>query len=107
MVCPSVAKVHNEIAASPFPNTPPIFSEYNASYGNEPDVTDTVYMGPWLAGTISQCDGLTEAMSYCSFSDVFEEQGVIKTPFYAVFGLAAQNCPPTPPPTPSTMLPTP
>jgi xylan 1,4-beta-xylosidase len=96
MVCRSVAKVHNEIAASPFPNTPLIFSEYNASYANEPDVTDTVYMGPWLAGTISQCDGLTEAMSYWSFSDVFEEQGVIKTPFYGGFGLVAEDGIPKP-----------
>jgi len=75
MVCRSVKKVHDEIAASAFPLVPLIFSEYNASYANEPDVTDTVYMGPWLATTISQCDGLTAAMSYWAFSDVFEEQG--------------------------------
>jgi xylan 1,4-beta-xylosidase len=75
---------------------PLIFSEYNASYANEPDVTDTVYMGPWLAGTISQCDGLTEAMSYWSFSDVFEEQGVVKTPFYGGFGLIAEDGIPKP-----------
>ena len=91
MVCRAVRKVHDEIIASPFPNTPLIFSEYNASYANEPDVTDSVYMGPWLAGTISQCDGLTEAMSYWTFSDVFEEQGVIKTPFYGGFGLVAED----------------
>ena len=48
-------------------------------------------MGPWLATTISQCDGLTEAMSYWSFSDVFEEQGVVKTPFYGGFGLVAED----------------
>jgi xylan 1,4-beta-xylosidase len=96
MVCRSVAKVHDEIAASPSPNTPLIFSEYNASYANEPDVTDSVYMGPWLAGTISQCDGLTEAMSYWTFSDVFEEQGVIKTPFYGGFGLVAEDGIPKP-----------
>jgi xylan 1,4-beta-xylosidase len=97
MVCRSVSKVHDEIAASPFPKMPLIFSEYNASYANEPDVTDTVYMGPWLAGTISQCDGLTEAMSYWSFSDVFEEQGVVKTPFYGGFGLVAEDGIPKPP----------
>ncbi len=91
MVCRAVSKVHDEIASSPFPNTPLIFSEYNASYANEPDVTDSVYMGPWLATTISQCDGLTEAMSYWSFSDVFEEQGVVKTPFYGGFGLVAED----------------
>jgi xylan 1,4-beta-xylosidase len=96
MVCRSVHKVHDEIAASPFPKTPLIFSEYNASYANEPDVTDTVYMGPWLAETISQCDGLTEAMSYWTFSDVFEEQGVVKTPFYGGFGLVAVNGIPKP-----------
>jgi xylan 1,4-beta-xylosidase len=91
MVCRSVSKVHGEIAESPFPNIPLILSEYNASYANEPDVTDSIYMGPWLASTISQCDGLTEAMSYWTFSDVFEEQGVVRTPFYGGFGLLAED----------------
>jgi xylan 1,4-beta-xylosidase len=53
-------------------------------------------MGPWLATTISQCDGLTQAMSYWSFSDVFEEQGVVKTPFYGGFGLIAEDSIPKP-----------
>jgi xylan 1,4-beta-xylosidase len=96
MVCRAVRKVHEEIAASAFPNTPLIFSEYNASYANEPDVTDSVYMGPWLATTISQCDGLVESMSYWSFSDVFEEQGVVRTPFYGGFGLLAEDSIPKP-----------
>jgi len=91
MVCRAVRKVHDEITSSPLPSTPLIFSEYNASYANEPNVTDSIYMGPWLATTISQCDGLTEAMSYWSFSDVFEEQGVVRTPFYGGFGLIAED----------------
>jgi xylan 1,4-beta-xylosidase len=96
MVCRAVSKVHDEIAASPLPMIPLIFSEYNASYANEPNVTDSVYMGPWLADTISQCDGMTVAMSYWSFSDVFEEQGVVKTPFYGGFGLLAEDNIPKP-----------
>jgi xylan 1,4-beta-xylosidase len=96
MVCRAVRKVHDEIANSPFPKTPLIFSEYNASYSNEPNVTDTVYMGPWLATTISQCDGLVQNMSYWSFSDVFEEQGVVRTPFYGGFGLIAADSIPKP-----------
>src|SRR5579863_7943181 len=76
MVCRAVSKVHDEIKASPLPSLPLIWSEYNASYRNEPDVTDSVYMGPWLADTIRQCDGLVNMMSYWTFSDVFEEQGV-------------------------------
>ena len=94
MVYLAVKKVHDEIAASPYPRIPLFFSEYNASYANEPDVTDTVYMGPWLANNIRLCDGLTEQMAYWSFSDVFEEQGVVRTPFYGGFGIvAADNIP--------------
>ncbi len=91
MVCRSVRKVHDEIGASPLPTLPLFFSEYNASYANEPNVTDAVYMGPWLATTISQCDGMVQMMSYWAFSDVFEEQGVVKTPFYGGFGLMAED----------------
>lgn len=90
MVCRAVRKVRDEISQSAGPGLPLIWSEYNASYANEPNVTDTVYMGPWLAATISQCDGLTEAMSYWTFSDVFEENGVVKTPFYGGYGLVAE-----------------
>lgn len=96
MVCKSVRKVHDEIKASSMPQLPLIFSEYNASYANEPNVTDSVYMGPWLATTIAQCDGMTEGMSYWSFSDVFEESGVVKTPFYGGFGLVAEDDIPKP-----------
>ncbi|MGH9522218.1 MAG: GH39 family glycosyl hydrolase, partial [Terriglobales bacterium] len=91
MVCAAVHKVHNQIAASAYPKIPLIWSEFNASYKNEPDVTDATYMGPWLAETISQCDGAVDIMSYWTFSDVFEEQGVVKTPFYGGFGLIAER----------------
>ncbi|MBW8746305.1 MAG: glycosyl hydrolase family 39, partial [Acidobacteria bacterium] len=96
MVCRAVSKVHNEIAASPYPDIPFILSEYNASYANEPNVTDSIFMGPWLADTIRQCDGLVDVMSYWTFSDVFEEQGVVKTPFYGGFGLLAERGIPKP-----------
>jgi len=91
MVCRAVKKVHDQIAASAYPNMPLIWSEFNASYMNEPAVTDSAFMGPWMADTIRQCDGLTEMMSYWTFSDVFEEQGVVKTPFYGGFGLLAER----------------
>jgi xylan 1,4-beta-xylosidase len=90
MVCRAVSKVHEQIRASSAPGLPLIWSEFNASYKNEPEVTDSVYMGPWLAETIGQCDGLVDMMSYWTFSDVFEEQGVVKTPFYGGYGLLAE-----------------
>jgi xylan 1,4-beta-xylosidase len=89
MVCRAVQKVHGEIAASALPSLPLIWTEFNASWSNHIQVTDAPYMGPWLAETISQCDGLLQDMSYWTFSDVFEEQGVVKTPFWGGFGLIA------------------
>ena len=96
MVCRAAHKVHDEVIASPRPNVPIIWSEYNASYFNEPEITDSVFMGPWLADTLRQCDGLTEMMSYWTFSDVFEEQGVVRRPFYGGFGLIAAGGIPKP-----------
>ena len=96
MVCRAVSKVHDQIVASSAPNLPLIWSEFNASYKNEPEVTDSTYMGPWLADTIRQCDGLVSMMSYWTFSDVFEEQGVEKTPLYGGFGLLAEDDIPKP-----------
>ncbi len=89
MVCHAVKKVHDQIRSSTMPGLPLIWTEYNASYFNEPAVTDSIYMGPWMADTIRQCDGLVDMMSYWTFSDVFEEQGVVKQPFYGGFGLVA------------------
>jgi xylan 1,4-beta-xylosidase len=96
MVCRSVKKVHDQIKASALPNLPLIWSEFNASYKNEPEITDSIYMGPWMADTIRQCDGLVDEMSYWTFSDVFEEQGVVKKPFYGGYGLIAAGSIPKP-----------
>jgi xylan 1,4-beta-xylosidase len=70
---------------------PIIWSEYNVSYKTETEYTDSILMGPWLADTIRQCDGLTDMMSYWTFSDVFEEQGIVKQPFYGGYGLIAER----------------
>jgi xylan 1,4-beta-xylosidase len=96
MVCRAAQKVHDEVQASARPDLPIIWSEYNASYMNETNVTDSVFMGPWLAHTISRCDGLTAMMSYWTFSDVFEEQGVVKKPLYGGYGLIAAGGIPKP-----------
>lgn len=96
MVCRAAQKVHDQVARSSRPDLHIIWSEYNASYKNEPDVTDALFMGPWLADTIRQCDGLMDILSYWTFSDVFEEQGVVKRPFYGGYGLIAEGGLPKP-----------
>jgi len=91
MVALAVRKVYKEVKESKRPGLPIYWSEYNASYKNEIDITDSAFMGPWLANNIRLCDGFTTSMSYWTFSDVFEEQGVVKTPFYGGYGLIAEG----------------
>jgi len=89
MVARAVKKVYEQVKNSARPDLPIHWTEFNASYKNEVDVTDSPFLGPWLANTIRLCDGLATTMSYWTFSDVFEEQGVVKQPFYGGFGLIA------------------
>jgi xylan 1,4-beta-xylosidase len=96
MVCAAVDKVHDQIKNSARPDIPLIWSEFNATYANEQPITDSIYMGPWMADTIRKCDGKVQMMSYWTFSDVFEEQGVVKTPFYGGYGLIAERSIPKP-----------
>lgn len=96
MVVRAVQKVHDQVKASSMPGLPVIFSEFNASYFNEVDVTDSPFMGPWLAQVVARCDGLVDTMAYWCFSDVFEEGGVVKRPFYGGFGLMAEDDIPKP-----------
>ena len=91
MVARSAKKVYDQVKASAAPNTPIFWTEYNATYMTQQEVTDSAFMGPWLANDIRECDGLADVMSYWSFSDVFEEQGVVKTPFYGGYGLVAER----------------
>jgi xylan 1,4-beta-xylosidase len=91
MVARAVKKVYDQVKASAAPDTPIIWSEYNATYMTQQEVTDSAFMGPWLANNIRECDGLATIMSYWDFSDVFEEQGVVKTPFYGGYGLIAER----------------
>jgi xylan 1,4-beta-xylosidase len=84
-------KVYNQIKASLRPDLPMHLTEYNATYMNETNITDSAFMGPWLGNNIRQCDGLAASLSYWTFTDVFDEQGVVKTPFYGGFGLIAEG----------------
>jgi xylan 1,4-beta-xylosidase len=96
MVCRAAKKVRDEVTASGRPGVPIIWSEYNATYFNDPKITDALFMGPWLADTVRRCDGLADMLSYWTFSDVFEEQGVVRRPFYGGFGLIAAGGVPKP-----------
>lgn len=88
-VCRAAEKVHHEIEASPQPGLPLIWSEWNVQgmMGSR----DTIFVGPALANTVRQCDGLVNMLSFWTFSDVFEEGGPIAKPFVGMFGLRTKG----------------
>ncbi len=88
-VCRAIAKVHTEIKQSSMPNVPLMWTEWNVQGMKES--RDTIFVGPALANTIRQCDGLVDMLSFWTFSDVFEEGGPIPKPFEGHFGLRAKG----------------
>jgi xylan 1,4-beta-xylosidase len=88
-VCRAAAKVKREIKSSAMPDLPLIWSEWNVE--GEMGSRDTIFVGPALANTVRQCDGLVDMLSFWTFSDVFEEGGPIAKPFEGQFGLRAKG----------------
>jgi xylan 1,4-beta-xylosidase len=88
MVCAATQKMKNEVALSANPKLPLLVTEFNAGFEDRHSY-DSLYISPFLAHTISACDGLAAMMSYWTFSDVFEEQGPVRQPFHGGFGFIA------------------
>jgi xylan 1,4-beta-xylosidase len=88
-VCRAIAKVHGQIKASAMPNVPLFWTEWNVQGMDES--RDTTFVGPGLANTVRECDGMVNMMSFWTFSDVFEEGGPIPKPFEGEFGLRAKG----------------
>jgi xylan 1,4-beta-xylosidase len=81
--------VRKEIQGSAMPTLPLFWTEWNVPGMNE--ARDTSYVGPALANTIRECDGLVDMLAFWTFSDVFEEGGPIPRPFEGHFGLRAKG----------------
>jgi xylan 1,4-beta-xylosidase len=88
-VCRAVAKVRKQIQSSALPKLPLLWTEWNVPGMKE--ARDTSYVGPALANTVRECDGMVDEMSFWTFSDVFEEDGPIARPFEGHFGLRAKG----------------
>ena len=88
-VCRAAAKVRKEIQRSAMPGLPLFWTEWNVPGMKE--ARDTTYVGPAVANTVRECDGMVDLLSFWTFSDVFEEGGPIPRPFEGHFGLRAQG----------------
>jgi len=87
--CRAAAKVRKEIQSSAMPSLPLFWTEWNVPGMKE--ARDTSCVGPALANTVRQCDGMVDMLAFWTFSDVFEEGGPIRSPFEGHFGLRAKG----------------
>ncbi len=85
----AVAMVRGQIDSSATPHLPLFWTEWNVQGENES--RDTPFVGPGVANTVRECDGMVQVMSFWTFSDVFEEGGPVPTPFAGQFGLRAAD----------------
>jgi xylan 1,4-beta-xylosidase len=85
-VCAAVGNVRRQIDASPLPHLPLLWTEWNVP--GRDGLRDTPYVGPALAEAVRTCQGV-EALSFWTFSDVFEEGGPAQRSFDGQFGLRA------------------
>jgi xylan 1,4-beta-xylosidase len=88
-VCRAISKVRDQVKSSATPDLPLFLTEWNVQgmMGSR----DTIFVGPALANTVRQCDGMVNMMSFWTFSDVFEEGGPLAKPFIGMFGLRAKG----------------
>ncbi|KTF69309.1 GH39 family glycosyl hydrolase [Sphingomonas sp. HT-1] len=82
-----VLKVRREIAASPFPKLPLYFTEWSTSYTPRDAVHDSYVSAPYILTKLKAVQGSVQAMSYWTYTDLFEEPGPPPTPFHGGFGL--------------------
>jgi xylan 1,4-beta-xylosidase len=82
-----VRKVRQQIAASKYPQLPLFFTEWSSSYNPRDPVHDSYVSAAYILTKLRRAQGYAQAMSYWTYSDLFEEAGPPPTPFHGGFGL--------------------
>ena len=82
-----VRHVHEQVAASPFPNLPIYFTEWSTSYTPRDAVHDSYVSAPYILSKLKATQGLVQGMSYWTYTDLFEEPGPPTAAFQGGFGL--------------------
>lgn len=86
-----VRRNRQEIEASPFPGIPLYITEWSTSYNPRDKVHDSYVSAPWMLTKLRATRGYAQAMSYWTYSDLFEEPGPPDAPFHGGFGLMTRE----------------
>jgi len=86
-----VRRVRKEIDASAFPGLPLYITEWSTSYNPRDRVHDSYISASWILTKLRGTRGHAQAMSYWTYSDLFEEPGPPDAPFHGGFGLMTRE----------------
>ena len=86
-----VRRVRREIEASAHPGLPLYITEWSTSYNPRDKVHDSYISAPWILTKLHGARGYAQAMSYWTYSDLFEEPGPPDAAFHGGFGLMTRE----------------
>lgn len=83
----SVAATRAQIDATPLAGISLYYTEWSSSYTSRDNLHDSYVNAPYILYNLKRLSGSANAMSYWTFTDIFEEAGPPPTPFHGGFGL--------------------
>ena len=82
-----VREVRAQIRSSAMPGLPLHYTEWSASYSPRDPVHDAYISAAYIVSRLKGSEGHAQSMSYWTFTDIFEENGPVPSPFHGGFGL--------------------
>ncbi|HEX8335104.1 MAG TPA: hypothetical protein VF621_00150 [Pyrinomonadaceae bacterium] len=82
-----VRDVRAQIRASAMPDLPLHYTEWSSSYSPRDPVHDAYISAAYILSRLKGSEGHVQSMSYWTFTDIFEENGPVPSPFHGGFGL--------------------
>ena len=86
-VADTVAEVRTMINGYAPPTLPLLITEWGISSITHDAVHDAYFTAPFILDQIKRSEGKAEAMSYWTFTDLFQERGAVLKPFHGGLGL--------------------
>ena len=83
----SVAATRAKIEKTALAGIPLYYTEWSCSYSSRDNLHDSYVNAPFILYNLKRLAGKVQAMSYWTFTDIFEEAGPPPTPFHGGFGL--------------------
>ncbi len=82
-----VREVSGKIKSSSMPGLPLHYTEWSSSYSPRDPVHDSYVSAAYILSKLKSSEGYADSMSYWTFTDIFEENGTVPSPFHGGFGM--------------------